>query len=814
MTTFADLVGRGRRQRRPELTKAEQLSLFGEPEKVEAKPKKPAAKVKAAKERLAGAVGRGDKPPSGYRPAPKSRKGGWTDGHGSYWYPGKGVQRAGEHEGEHGDDSAVAHASERADHHRAQADHHKEASKDEHRSAESRKKHADAHRSHREAGMSMDSLSRHRAYAGMARGNQMAAREESPWVKEAAGKASEKATEAGDAADDHDKDEWDKTAARHESKRAQHERAAEALLVPPTLLGAATPRTLAPVGTSKLARLHRHAADMHEEAIRHNRGSVDPKAMAEMSGHADRASDEAHAAGEAHKAKAAKAETETVAETLARQLPAETISAAIPEAGKGMITLYWLVSDLMIQTKAPASAKAAIHEHVKAQVDKLKEAGSVDAYHEGRPEEAIFRKVEGPLPFQSLAEQRATDRSVGDARRATPTSPDDDATPGFSGGLGAGYSEKDLMEHAAKDGVTAAELKFTFGSHSNKHAGILRKLVNEGKLERRLAVDPRGGHLRGPRYYPTDPKPDPNEAASAAMKAGSAPDELRQAAREPGPEEPAAGSHAALVAAGKEALARADHPKHVASESVVNRKTSGGRVRSRESGVKEAAESWYKHQGHGGKPARHEVIEQIQKDVLRERTAGDAGGASRTADLAPSYLHEYARHVASQYGDSPQPHPDPREHGLDTSDAGDLTRRFHKLMGSPEEPTGWSGEHGDAQMPADHGHGEEFHQLLQREARANAGVAHSSIQNAAHLHRIVKQADQHVADFAENKGTHRSGGSVATYHPDESQHWGTALSALKNAHGDTHTFEAKPMARGNQMAIRAHRKSGKSAPKA
>jgi len=28
-----------------------------------------------------------NKPPKGYHPAPKSRKGGWTDGHGNYWYP-------------------------------------------------------------------------------------------------------------------------------------------------------------------------------------------------------------------------------------------------------------------------------------------------------------------------------------------------------------------------------------------------------------------------------------------------------------------------------------------------------------------------------------------------------------------------------------------------------------------------------------------------------------------------------------------------------------------------------------------------------
>ena len=80
------------------------------------------------------------KPPAGYHPAQHSKHGGWTDGHGNYWYPGQAKMGEGTHKHEsgrwvHNDENmwgdADLDAEFNADHHKKVAarnkaqDHHK-----------------------------------------------------------------------------------------------------------------------------------------------------------------------------------------------------------------------------------------------------------------------------------------------------------------------------------------------------------------------------------------------------------------------------------------------------------------------------------------------------------------------------------------------------------------------------------------------------------------------------------------------------------------------------------------------------------------
>jgi hypothetical protein len=69
--------------------------------------------------------------------------------------------------------------------------------------------------------------------------------------------------------------------------------------------------------------------------------------------------------------------------------------------------------------------------------------------------------------------------------------PKEASKPGEKIGGGRGYTEKDLLAHAAKDGVTAGDLKYAFGGHSQAHAAALKKLVGQGKMER-----------KGNKYFP------------------------------------------------------------------------------------------------------------------------------------------------------------------------------------------------------------------------------------------------------------------------------------------------------------------------
>ena len=84
------------------------LSELKKPATLKAAPKPKATKASAAA-KLAGAVkAAGDHAPRGYRPAKGSKKGGWTDGRGHYWYPGHGPKGASRHmlSDEHYADSA------------------------------------------------------------------------------------------------------------------------------------------------------------------------------------------------------------------------------------------------------------------------------------------------------------------------------------------------------------------------------------------------------------------------------------------------------------------------------------------------------------------------------------------------------------------------------------------------------------------------------------------------------------------------------------------------------------------------------------
>lgn len=758
------------------------------------------AKLDAAKKKA------GDKPPSGYYPAKRSKKGGFTDGKGNYWYPGKGAKPAGAHDGEHGKDAALAHHDERRAHHDEMALEHKKAAADPYRTMESRGKHADAERKHHHAAV----------HHGAAHADIRAGRVEPSDPKRhdtLAGTTSE-------WADDHDRAQWNDEDAHHHDEAARHRaKAAE--------LGGHGPET----------RAHLNAADAHEEAHRHGRGSIDTRARDVFSERANKAGEKATAASKAARKKAtSKPHTRhSFNEALKgrdRKGRAELWHEVLEGAGlTGSDQPNWNSLGSIETLRATLARREGWEEGRKkmAALDaELKKRGMLPLTDdEMMDREAARMDAEGvPHPRDALDAHTAYKKTKGalgtdlveylemNAYKVPPgahdlTSLTDKELRKLKGQVwnalnapGHGHASVRTRRQARKAASALSAEADRRLNEGHKDKADRRKTGGFGsQAEVDAAFE--GGDPMGL---------DPNAAASASMK--QKPGAVKQAAAasvsaRTEKDTPKPGSHAALVAAGKAALERADHPQHKVPKALLNR---GGRL-GRERGIKEAAESWYKHPGHSGMPARHEVIKQVQKDRQRWHEDGGGKGSSKVADLAPSYLHEYAKHAASQYGDTPQAAPDPQEHGLSGGEAADLVSRFTKLMGTPEEPTSWSGDHGGAQMPAEHGHGEDFHRRLMTEARTNAASSRSGIHNSAHLHRIVQQADQHVADFAESKSSHRSGGAVATYHPDEEQHWGTAMAALQNAHGDTHRFEAKRRKTDNQMVIRAHRKSGKS-PKA
>jgi len=228
-------------------------------------------KLAAAAERLDAAKKKAvDKPPPGFHPAPKSKKGGWTDGHGSYWYPGKGVARVGEHGGEHGEDSHDAHHEHLSERHEELAEHHEAAAQDRHRSMESRGLHQTAAKYHRGA-------SSNAAFATGSYGD--------PEVGARAAAASRFAHTVGDKADDHDRDEWDREDADHKAQHEKHKQLA------------------ADAPNDELRQLHEDAADAHDEAHRHGRGSIDTRARSTFSERAHSASAKADRAGRKHTAR-------------------------------------------------------------------------------------------------------------------------------------------------------------------------------------------------------------------------------------------------------------------------------------------------------------------------------------------------------------------------------------------------------------------------------------------------------------------------------------------------------------------------------
>jgi hypothetical protein len=182
MTTFSTILRKARgnaTQRRKAAEAAGQMSMFGQPElplspakgtpgAVPAPKPKPTqaaanagvqaahasskARLAAAQERLGGAKAKAaDKPPAGFHPAPRSKKGGFTDGHGQYWYPGKGVARAGEHGGSHKQDSLHAEHMKHAERHHEASREHASMADDRHRSVEVRQLHAMARDDHEAA---------------------------------------------------------------------------------------------------------------------------------------------------------------------------------------------------------------------------------------------------------------------------------------------------------------------------------------------------------------------------------------------------------------------------------------------------------------------------------------------------------------------------------------------------------------------------------------------------------------------------------------------------------------------------------------
>ena len=865
------------------------------------------AKLDAAKKKA------GDKPPSGYYPAKRSKKGGFTDGKGNYWYPGKGAKPAGAHDGEHGKDAALAHHDERRAHHDEMALEHKKAAADPYRTMESRGKHADAERKHHHAAV----------HHGAAHADIRAGRVEPSEPKShvtLAGTTSE-------WADNHDREVWDDEDAAHKVQAEKHRAAAK--------------KWGDERGRGALRQQHEHAADMHDEAHRHGRGSIDTQARDAFSSRATKASEDARQmerrAGPSQRdaldAHTAYKKTKGALGTdLVEYL--EQNKYKVPHGAHDLSSLTdkelrKLNGQVRNALNAPGtdptsyepeddypedSRDTAVRERYKAQAVRTrrqarKAASALNAeadrrLNEGHKDKPKKRKRDPRYEADSSHDEAMTREAAqmdadgvphpreGYERKARErASLKSKASGGFkdSAEVDAAFESGDPMGLEANPNAAQNEAaSVTYGAHDRpissvsvpkghteigdhpdfKHGTVTYPNALDPAEAKRLGLmeiptearrkevhdaavadlsEYAGGHLEmadeDPAYFKqmvgqhidaanvhmsrdelapmveaslrraSATPQDPNAAASASMK--QKPSAVAQAARasvsaRTEKDTPKPGSHAALVAAGKAALERADHPQHKVPKALLNR---GGRL-GRERGIKEAAESWYKHPGHSGMPARHEVIKQVQKDRQRWHEDGGGKGSSKVADLAPSYLHEYAKHAASQYGDTPQAAPDPQEHGLSGGEAADLVSRFTKLMGTPEEPTSWSGDHGGAQMPAEHGHGEDFHKRLMTEARTNAASSRSGIHNSAHLHRIVQQADQHVADFAESKSSHRSGGAVATYHPDEEQHWGTAMAALQNAHGDTHRFEAKRRKTDNLMVIRAHRKSGKSTPKA
>jgi hypothetical protein len=244
----------------------------------EAKIKEAAGRLARAKTKAAATLN--DRPPSGYYAAKRSKKGGFTDGQGNYWYPGKGTAKAGEHAGAHGLDSAEAHHSTASVSHAELAAHHRDASSDRNRSVEARGLHKMAHDAHHEAAT---------AHGTAASRAEASDRDRLDDARDHAKGRGAAGAMAGDKADDHDRDAWDRADQHHESEAKRHDAA-----------WAATPDM-----HRDAKRAHADAAYAHKEAARHGRGSVDTKARETFSSMAAKASTDASTAERAQKRKTA-----------------------------------------------------------------------------------------------------------------------------------------------------------------------------------------------------------------------------------------------------------------------------------------------------------------------------------------------------------------------------------------------------------------------------------------------------------------------------------------------------------------------------
>lgn len=176
--------------------------------RADAHPKSKASRAAAAAHRLEEAKRiAADRPPHGFRPAPGSKKGGWTDGNGHYWYPGHGIGKVGTrtaHTKERGKDAARSeHAHMQSKHETAAAEHDAEA-RDMHRSPENREKHREAAVAHVQAAMAHGQSSK---TAG--RGKVSAFR-------------GSRADQLSEAVDDHEREEYKGKRAHHEAQAEHH----------------------------------------------------------------------------------------------------------------------------------------------------------------------------------------------------------------------------------------------------------------------------------------------------------------------------------------------------------------------------------------------------------------------------------------------------------------------------------------------------------------------------------------------------------------------------------------------------------------